>query len=283
MTRAGTLEAPVSGDPLPSEPVTVPGCADESESITRWLAWRPRVPLAISDKEMLAPAGQPCCAPWARAGSRWQAVDAWGQVLGVASVGGGEGRELTHCFELEMTPESLEKRAMVFASQGGSWKQPAKVEWKPTPGEAAALDVEIEKADRVHIDPELLQTRKELTAPNERPKLYFRLPAAVGGAGEDDEQPTLFAVVGGPVLVIAYVGQDGAWYFAHVASSLLTRTGPAAPYAPVAVFDMDGDRYPEVVYEWTDGYVWKDVVLRVQPFVRTCWSNVAESVGGASR
>jgi len=280
--RAGTVEEPMSGDPLPNEPIIRSGCQDETETITRWLGWKPRVPLAITDKEMLGTAGQPCCAPWARAGSKWRAVDAWGQVLGTASIGAGQGREVTHCFELELVPESLDKRAVVFASEKGSWKPPAKVEWEPTPGEAAALDATIEKADGVYIDPELLVTRKDLRPANDRPRLYFRLPVAVGGAGEADEQPTLFAVVGGPLLVIAYVGGDGAWYFAHVEHDLMTPTAPPDPYTPIAVFDMDGDRYPEVLYQHTDGDAWADAVLRVEPFVRTCWSTVAESVGGVA-
>jgi hypothetical protein len=99
----------------------------------------------------------------------------------------------------------------------------------------------------------------------------------VDGAGKPVERPRRWAVSGGAALTVAYQGQHGQWRAALVKPPL----GLADSYVPVAVFDMNGDGIPEIVYRTSDGPTFADAVMSLDP--RTMrWGDVAESPGGGA-
>ena len=276
----GAPPAPEVAEPVP--PMRQTDC-DQRGTATRWLASKPRVPLAISDcapdadffTSSVREAGRQYCKPWAVVGSRWRGVDAWGQVVGTATVEGSDFYDVTRCHEMYLQPKSVEERAVVYASQRGSWEPPPSVEWKPPARQIAGLHRALEAADSLHIDP---QSEADTTDRATRPRLYFRLPVPDVRPDVTADRRTLFAVVGGPYLVIAYVGSDDAWHVAHVDGG----HADYVRYMPIAVFDLDGNGFPEIIYHQTDGPSWSDVVLGVNPQDRGSWKRVAESVGGST-
>jgi hypothetical protein len=69
-----------------------------------------------------------------------------------------------------------------------------------------------------------------------------------------------FAVVGGHALLVARLGKDGRWtlawsdaQYARLRRRLAGPDGGLDAYAPLAIFDMNGDGIPEVVYRWDSG------------------------------
>ena len=52
-------------------------------------------------------------------------------------------------------------------------------------------------------------------------------------------------------------------------------------YLPVAVFDLNGDGIPEIVYQSNDGPSNADSVMTLSPETMT-WTDAVESPGGAT-
>ncbi len=121
--------------------------------------------------------------------------------------------------------------------------------------------------------------------PQEKRTLFFQFPAPksaswegrVDGAGKPIERPRRWAVAGGPILVVAYLGDKGRWKAASVKAPL----GLADSYTPIAVFDMNGDGIPEIVVRANDGPSFADKVLSLNPETMS-WEEAAESPGGAA-
>jgi hypothetical protein len=103
------------------------------------------------------------------------------------------------------------------------------------------------------------------------------LDGRVDGAGKPIARPRRWAVSGGPLLVVSYLGDKGQWK----ASTVKMPLGLADSYQPVAVFDMNGDGVPEIVVRASDGPTFADRVLALDPATMT-WSEAAESPGGGA-
>ncbi len=282
--QLGLPRCPSTGDPLPEPPVTHPACRDGEPGATRWLAMDPHTPLAITDPVRgIVPAGQPCCAPWARRGARYRSVDAFGQVAGVVAIDGGEGYDASACFELSLGTLSGRDAGLVYASDDGGWARPSSAEWRPEADARRAFESFVEAVTLLAVvDPEATRhfDRDDPLPPLADRTLFFQVEAedARGRHGSTDR----YAVAGGRLLLVAWLSPEGKWVLTHMENDLANLGhGPVLAYRPLAVFDMDGDRAPEVIYHWNEGPGWAQVVLRRRE-AHGSWCAVAESVGGST-
>jgi hypothetical protein len=272
--------------PAPAVELSGTEAAPKHAKASYWLAADPHVPLATVEGKAIhsvGKRGKECGAAsrWALPKSRWNAVDAWGRTTGVFEVAGSETFDLTGCNEVSFAPRSGKPGVGLFVSADSPY----------TPGESASYTPSnLEKKRFEHF----LGTM-EGSWVNQRPlgKLvpwgkrtaFFQvtlpknptLEGRVDGAGKPIEQPKHWAVAGGPILVVAYLGQKGQWKAASVKAPL----GLADSYTPIAVFDMNGDGLPEIVVRVTDGPSFADKVLSLDPATMS-WEAAAESPGGAA-
>jgi hypothetical protein len=213
---------------------------------------------------------------WAKQKSRWHAVNEWGQVTGLYEVKGSEILDVTSCREVSFAQRAGKGGVGLFVSEDSGY----------TPGESAAFTPGA--ADKKHFEHFLGQMENEwvnhkprgMAVPFGKRTMFFQMSGKddgrVDGAGKSIERPKHWAVSGGPILVVAYLGQNGHWKAASVKAPL----GLADSYMPVAVFDMNGDGIPEIVYQSSDGPSYADAVLSLDPETMV-WSDAAESPGGA--
>lgn len=242
------------------------------KAATSWfLAADPHVPLAVvrgGRVEPAVPRGEhgKSCGPksrWAVEGSKWFALDAWGNKKGLATVEVAEPYDVTKCSELYFAPKfDKHTEATLFVSADSAYVPGPSAEWHP-PAHA-----------RWTFQASLLQLpsngkRKLPFQCSEVPKpiRYF----SIGG--------TKLAVGGtdGAIRIAAYDGQG--WtpeYSDHGVSEV-----PIC-YRPVAILDLDGDGRPELVVRkaFNDGDGWGDSVLGRDD--RGHWTELAISPGGST-
>jgi hypothetical protein len=189
----------------------------------RWIASDPHVPLAVSSRRggVEAAPGNACTA-WGRLGSKWLAIDAFGQIAGHARVTSAERYDVTHCDELGLTAADGTTGVGLFASDDTAWTAPPSARFTPASPELASFDDFAARAsDLVSV-----------TLGRSRDALFFAIGAE------------RLAVVGGGALVVGTLGADGSWHAAHME----TPTLPHDAMRPLAVVDMDGDGTPEIVF-----------------------------------
>lgn len=270
--RHGTVLSPHTGDPLPERPAPERSC-NLTPQTTRWLGRSPHVPFALVDREGLRAAETDCCAAWARPGSCWRAVDAWGQVVGTAAVSGGSGYDATSCYELCLSSVEGREGIGVYVSTEGSWAQPASARWRPSAEERAAFVRFYE-----HFDT-LFERYAVASSPPAPPlaerTFFFQLPESAMSAGG----PTRFAAVGGDTMTVLTRRPSGQWMVAYFEGHL--EDAPARRFEVLGVFDMDGDGAPEVLLHRDDGDGWHDEALRTEDGGRS-WYTAATSVGGGT-
>jgi hypothetical protein len=261
----------------------------EAEKLAKtsfFLAADPHVPLAtVAGKaiQSVGKRGKECGAEsrWAKPKSRWHAIDQWGRVTGLYEVKGAEVYDVTACREVSFAHKEGKPGAGLFVSEDSGYK----------PGEIAAFAPS--SAEKKRFEKFLGSMESEWV--NQKPlgkavsfgkrTMFFQFAAPkdpswegrVDGAGKPIERPKRWAVAGGPILVVAYLGQNGRWKAANVKAPL----GLADSYTPVAVFDMNGDGVPEIVYQSSDGPSYGDAVLKLNPETMT-WEDAAESPGGGT-
>lgn len=236
-----------------------------------WLAANPHVPLALVDGEAIRNVGQRgknCGAEsrWAAPMSHWKAVDQWGQVTGVFRVAGSDLYDVTQCHEVFFEGQKGEGPGVLFVSEDSGWAQGKSAMWKPSIAEKKRFERFVGGVEQSFID----KKPQGKAGPLGRRTLYFDVPAASG-------RPQHWAVSGGPILVVAYLGERGHWK----ASTVRPPLGLAKSYKPVSVLDMNGDGVPELVYHSDDGPSFADAVLSLNPG-SLGWDDAAESPGGAS-
>ncbi len=260
-----------TGDPLPKKMVTNPACADQGA--LRILGDDPVTPFAYVKKGKLTEAGIECCAQWARAGSHWKSVDAYGAVVGEMEVTGGEGYDVSQCYELELTKTQGQKGVGLYLQ--GDYTPPKSVIWAPKATERAALAESIVQLEKQMV-PKSEYTECEAARPFAERVLYF------DKGNSNDSVREKWAVVGGPLLVVARLQGDGKWITRYVdtfgSSSCALRT-----YQPRAVFDADADGVPEIFlhYDYGDGF--GDAMLGyVFTGFEGKWETAAISVGGST-
>lgn len=275
-TKAGKPKpgAVMTGDPLPSKPVTNSACQDAGA--IRILGDGPTTPFAMVKKGKLVAAGQECCAQWARKGARYKTLDAFGAVVGEAEIAGGEGYDVSQCYELSMQKKKGSMGVGLYVD--GDYKAPPSAAFAPTEVEKASLAKMIGSLEAATVPNPAWECGKMPAAePFAKRTIYFHVPAS-DGAGA----PSRWAVVGGSILVLARLQGDGKWVARHVdafgADGCQHRV-----YQPRAAFDVDGDGDPEVFvhYDYGDGF--GDIVLgRSHMGFEGKWELRAESVGGST-
>jgi hypothetical protein len=272
--------------------VAEPGKAEGSSTSPRpakpsyWLAADPHVPLAVVDGKHIqgvGKRGKDCGAAnrWAKPKSRWHAVDAWGRITGTFAVKGAEAFDVTACREVAFETITGKPGAGLFVSDDSGYKPIESAAFTPSAVERKRFEGFLNQIEGTWVDHKPLGK----AVPWGQRTMFFeaslpRDPAwegRVDGAGKPVERPKRWAVSGGPVLTVAYLGQHGQWH----ASRVLPPIGLADSYLPVAVFDMNGDGIPEIVYRTSDGPTFADAVLALDPHAMK-WDEAAESPGGAA-
>ena len=162
----------------------------------------------------------------------------------------------------------------VFVAEGSGYTASASAEWK--------ADAEQRKRfDRLYAAQENAWVEGKLGAgAGGRRTLFFSLPSheAAREGAPTQRRPVRWAVSGGRVLVVGYVGATGAWKVGHV----LPPNGKVNAYEPLAVLDMNGDGLPELVVHEEAGGVFTDRVRSFDPAAMR-WETAIESPGGASK
>lgn len=236
-----------------------------------FLAADPHVPLAIvhegTIKSAVESRGHGCGkrSRWAKVGSTWRALDAWGQIAGSATVQFVDESDATGCAEVVFAPKFHKNSGrFVFVSADSAYVPPKSARWSPTAsaheGFEGLLDATLER------EPQNRQSERCTVIP-ERSR-YFQMgkkKLAVGG-GE------------GGYVIAGWGGKS--WTLESKQLTPASAKSTPACYRPVSVFDLDGDGAPEIVMRYFEADVWGDVVLAKNE--RGQWTVIADSPGGAS-
>ncbi len=224
------------------------------------------------------------CKTWSRVGGMWNAIDRWGQRVGVRRLDGREYYDATGCFEVGFpgdTPVSgaeWQPPRIVLYESGGDWRPRPSAEWRPSRADRDAHERFVAELTARLLDPKVKPERSPSPAPSpEASTMYFHV---VQDSPPRDRQ---FAVSGGRVLILAERGEDGRWSAPFIDSTLTnTKTVTRLPYRPIAVVDMDGDGWPEIVCHELEmgGEFFGDTVISRDPNGE--WRLVARSIGGST-
>jgi len=266
----------MTGDPIPSKPVVNPACRDQGA--VRIIGEGPATPFAIVKNGKVSEAGMACCAQWARKGTRWKTVDAFGAVVGEAEISGGEGYDVSQCYELSFTKKKGSMGVGLYLD--GDYAAPKSAAWTPNDAEKNSLAKIVSSLEAAMVPNAVWDCGK---IPGIKPlkpladrALFFTMP-------NDNSTATVkWAVVGGPILVMARIQSDGKWVARHVESYGADACQHRA-YEPRAVFDIDGDGRPEVFlhFDWGDSFGDQMLTLGQAGFEGR-WIEVAQSVGGST-
>jgi len=257
----------MTGDPLPKKPVKNAQCHDQGAA--RFIGSGPSTPLAVVKKGKIDDAGVACCAPWAVKGAHYKTLDAFGQIVGDADISGGEGYDVSQCYELDLTTKK--GKAGVGLYVDGSFSAPKSVAWTPSANEQAALVKTIANLEHALV----------ATAPydcSSGPKLRPFAERTLFFSFKDDKETVQYAVVGGPLLIVARLQSDGRWVACDFSSPSPDSCRLRA-YEPRAVFDMNGDGSPELVVHEDLGDSFGDIVLG---YAHGAYREVAAAVSGST-
>jgi hypothetical protein len=253
-----------------AQPPSRKGDDGQCPARTRWLASDPHVPLAVSKAGEILDVGSACCAAFAERGQRRRAVDFWGRIVGVAEVAGGRGNEATQCYELTLRRLEGAKGSLYVSPD---FRGSPSFAWVPSPSEQDSLRELVAHADA------LLAADDEADPPLEwqaRTK-FFTAPPDASGAG-----PGRFAVVGGRALLLGRLKGARRWGVSYLDAEMhAAGFAPSNAYLPVAILDMTGDGYPEIVFRESAGTTWADAVLHKSTDT-TAWKRAAVSPGGST-
>jgi hypothetical protein len=267
-----------TGDPVPSKITKNPACKDKGA--VRWLAHEPVNPLAIVGKNGIVDAGQECCLQFSRLGAKWHAIDAYGQIAGTIAIDGGEGYDVSQCYELSTKVISGNEGVGLYVDT--SWKPAKSARWIPSierKGKLAATVAMLEGA--------LVPTSDWPCDGGEPPlafdarALFFTTPAEPGSKVERK-----WAVVGGPILVVARLEDEGKKterWIAHHVNNEAASTCSKRVHMPLAIVDMDGDGQAEIVVHDDLGESYGESILSLHGFGGWAkWEEIATSVGGST-
>ena len=213
----------------------VPALASaEEKGDSYFLAADPHVPLAIVHDGTIRSAveshGHGCGkrARWAKVGSTWRALDAWGQVAGTAKVQFVDESATTGCAEVVFAPKFHRNSGrFLFVSSDSAYVPAKSLKWKPTGSAHASFEGLLDAT----LTREQSRQSERCTVLPAR-SLYFQAgkkKLAVGG-GE-----------GG--YVIAQLDANGKkWGTLDKRLTPASAKGLSACYRPVSVFDLDGGR-----------------------------------------
>jgi hypothetical protein len=229
------------------------------------------VPLAVVDRGRVTAVPtsrhEKCGArtPWRVAGSRWNAIDTWGQFAGTYRVSAKDDYEVTGCAELTFAPSLAHDGRFLFVSAGSAFRPAPSVEWRMSAAETTSLHAFTQSK---------FPARGKATSTFEQcaelatDTLAFRMPAS--GA-----RLAVFGGLGGFV-----VARAGATWQSVTEEHLASALPETRCFRPVAVFDMNGDGTPEIVMRFSGGDGWNEFVLSAD--ASGAWHVVATSNGGST-
>src|SRR5262249_42554723 len=138
---------------------------------------------------------------WAKPKSVWHSIDAWGKVSGEFEIASSEFYDVTECREVTLTGRSGTAGVGLFVSADSAWKAPKTASWTPTDAEKTRFVQFLKTTEGTWINGKL--DRKVARAADR--VRFFTLDV------KGKEAPKQWAVSDGPLLVIAYLGEHGAW------------------------------------------------------------------------
>lgn len=259
-----------TGDPLPKKPVVSKKCHDKGA--VRIIGSEPSTPFATVKGAKIDSAGEACCAQWARKGTKWSTVDSYGQVVGEATLTGGEGYDVTQCYELSFSTKKGKPGVGLYID--GPYTAPKSAVWTPSDIERASLAklVTSLEAGMVPNAPYPCDGSKAL--PLGERTLFFHI--------KDDTKAKRFAIVGGPLMILARLQDDGRWVARDVDAFGSNTCMPRA-YQPRAVFDLNGDGKPEIVMHQDVGDSFGDYALGLEEVgMEGRWVEVAVAIHGST-
>jgi len=189
---------------------------------------------------------------WAAMGSRWHALDEWGQIAATAVVRERHVYDVTRCAELTLslsTAGTIDGR-MLFVSEDSTWRPSASPAFSPPAAVKASFQALVDatindrRAGRAALHP-------QCAAIKERVRFF---------AGPAEER----YAVGTSNIGYVVARLDGERW--TPLATRIERPGmhPEAVtcFRPVAIFDMNADGVPEVVLRQSAaGEAWGDLVL----------------------
>lgn len=239
-----------------------------------FLAADPHVPLAVVHRGGIRSAvgaesrGQSCGkrARWGAVGSTWNALDAWGQFVGTATVQFVDEYDVTKCAEVVFAPKfHRHSGRYLFVSTDSAYQPAASLQWQVPPLPRAAFEKLLDETLRGETQKRQSDRCTELPARSR----YFKVGEqrlAVGG-GE------------GGYVIAAYTGKRWATESRQLKPA--EAKDLSACYRPVSVLDLNGDGSPEIVMRYFESDSWGDVVLSRDPKSGK-WTVVADSPGGGT-
>jgi hypothetical protein len=253
--------------------------AVELRTTSRFLGANPHVPLAVvKDAEIasVASAGprKRCGDPelWAKTGSQWLELDAFGQVAGTHRIALAEYYDFTGCTEVHFKRTPRRDATHVFVSADSKWKPAPSLQWKPDSDTERGFSRLLAAVGKGFREEDSADTCTEVA--NDR--LYFT------EKGPDKETARRFAVG----------GRNGGMQISMLDEKLSTWTSvfhevqqpksgfPSQCYRPIAVFDMNGDGAPEIIMRFSEGTFWGDVVYGRDASGK--WKQLSVSAGGST-
>ncbi len=201
---------------------------------------------------------------WKKIGSRWRALDAWGQPLGVFTVASKDDYDASGCSELSFSPKLPNDLTHVFVTVDSAWTVPESVEWAPPPMRRSAFTA---LANRSLFDANVSTVWKQCESISERNR-FFHVPGRGDWAIATSNNGWM----------VARDDKEG-WSILSQDHSKTTSDSPQC-FRPVAVFDMSGDGIPEIVLRFSGGDGWQDFVLAID--ADDHWKLVAASPGGST-
>ncbi|HEY1960424.1 MAG TPA: hypothetical protein VGH28_32660 [Polyangiaceae bacterium] len=243
--------------------------AHRAPSASYFLAGDPHVPLAvvrggrIGDREI---ATRRCgsSARWKTIGSRWTALDAWGQPIGTFTATAKDDYDVTGCAELAMAPSLANDLTHVLVSVDSAWRPSASAAWTPPAPKRATLAW---IARSTIDDTGVTYVWEQCKSISERTR-FFHVPGRGDWAVATSNAGWL-------------VARDDArgWNVRSHDRVKPTRFASRC-FRPVAIFDMNGDGVPEIVMRASGGDGWNDFVLALGPDDQ--WRVVSSSNGGST-
>jgi hypothetical protein len=273
---------------------------------TRWYGAEPHVPLARvavdAGERWLSPSGgislgiesapHRACGAWAHVGTAWAAVDRWGQIVRPSRLTERNYYDSTRCHEVGFDADARVPpgqsyndwrpgRVVLYAR--GGFHPRASLRWSPSAAERADHERFVVSLTSMflanpgeHVRSANGGNRGAAPLPFADRTLFFHF------TDPQSHAERRLAVSGGSLLVVAERTAEGRWFVVHVDHRLSRTATNPMPYLPVAVFDMNDDGRPEIVYHDREsgGEFFGDAVLSLDPMDE--WHEAARSVGGST-
>jgi hypothetical protein len=213
----------------------------------RFLGRAPVGPLAMVDDGAVQAPEPRACRSWGAVGSRWLELDAFGRVVGEATVARRDFYDVSRCYELEMRRVRGRAGAGLYVDARSGYRRPQAAALRPDAASRASLE------------------RAASRGPLASRALFFSWRPS----------RERYAVVGGASLLV-FAWRGGAWTLEH------EERGPGLSYAAFAVTDMDGDGRPEVVFHTAEGggEFYGDATLSLRPSGK--WKPVEAGIYGST-